>query len=114
MQECVVAPPGVFRWRKDRHTKEVLEQLVVTEKLLRTYNLNYNNIGFSPDFKVVKLFDLEHQNQAGGIPDPEHYFLKNHGLVCAGTADDKKYYRARLGSFIKDETAVSAAAMELK
>ena len=101
IQECVVVMPDLFRIRKKEHTKEVLEQLVVTEKLLRTYDLNFNNIGLSPDYKVVKLFDLEHQTQNQGIPDPEHYFLKNHGLVCADTADDKAYYFERLNSFKK-------------
>jgi hypothetical protein len=100
-QELVFARAGMIKYRgKYAKTKEVIEQLIVADRLLRTYDLHCGNVGFDQGNTVVKLFDLENRDPLG-MPDPAHHFLTRLANDFTSTPDDKEYIKWRLSHLAK-------------
>jgi len=98
-QELVFGRNNMIRSRgKYAKTKEVIEQLIVADKLLRTYDLHSNNVGFDQYSTVVKLFDLENRDPLS-LHDPEYNFLIRQAEAFSSTPDDEEYIKWRLSKF---------------
>ncbi len=98
-QELVFGRQNLIQFRgRYAKTKEVIEQLIVADKLLRTYDLHCNNVGFDQYSTVVKLFDLENRDPLD-IPDPEYNFLIRQAKAFSLTPDDEEYIKWRLSKF---------------
>jgi hypothetical protein len=81
LQESVIAGTNLYKLPRLNPylTSEVIDQLIITESLVGTYDLNADNIGIIDrnDRKVIKLFDLERIRPSGGQKiSPKRYFLK--------------------------------------